>query len=511
MHILNKCKGTLLMNYKFYKDRFREFRKNKKISQADIGKAIQKSRNTIINWERGTHTPSSSDIREIAVYMDIALDEISDLQEIKKSKRSPIAFNDNMTIEIEELFNKNVIPQSLVKKFSDLKNMLIDTNAQNTRLRRRLERHDFLLQNLPFMIYTKRGDDLKYKFVNDAFLVLIGQNISKEEVIGSGSLSFFGRHDCMPILELEQRVVNDKEKITGMPVTIPGTRGERVGLLNIIPIIEGSNVSEIICSIKDITDSYKDEKARKEMEAAVNNLNQLIWIGYRNNPNDLSEPITYTYINDSCENYWNIPRKPLFKGEYTFFKYIHPDDKEIFDKWHFSSYPKKIECRVIIDGILRYISVHAYNDGSIFWGIVNDITDSSIKIKSFAHNEIILKYFDLVTDAIWLVESTLDNKSMETVYVNKAREELYELSGEEMKINSLFWINAMHPDDRIRISEEFYNHTSGVIEQKYRLLMPDGTVKYIEESIYNTISGKMKYCFGVQCVIKIVNKISDLT
>lgn len=233
--------------------KFRELRKKKKISQSQLGKVLGKSRITIRNWEKCIHAPSVSDIRAAAHELGVSVSEISDLNESHLKKKDYSQILDDVIKELDSLMKVyGDIPFPLAKKMDEMKTTLIDYKEENIRLRRQVNRYDFLVQNLPFMIYTKNAENLKYRFVNDAFLVLIGPNHSKEDVVGTKSLSYFTHKDYIEVLEAEQKVINDKEKLN-LDLIIPGTKGRKTGNFTIVPIVENGSVREIICSIKNIT------------------------------------------------------------------------------------------------------------------------------------------------------------------------------------------------------------------------------------------------------------------
>jgi len=73
------------------------------------------------------------------------------------------------------------------------------------------------------------------------------------------------------VLELEQKVLQTKQKISSQQIYIPGTFKKKIGLLTIIPILSNNKeVEELVCSIEDIIDVHEEEK-RKRVYIATNN------------------------------------------------------------------------------------------------------------------------------------------------------------------------------------------------------------------------------------------------
>ena len=94
--------------------------------------------------------------------MDISVSDISDLKDFEHINKS---FSINMA-ELNGVLKANEsVPPSIRKKFNDLKTLLFSLNDQLTVYRREKNSTDFLIQNLPFIIYTKNASDFKYKIL----------------------------------------------------------------------------------------------------------------------------------------------------------------------------------------------------------------------------------------------------------------------------------------------------------------------------------------------------------
>ena len=176
----------------------------------------------------------------------------------------------------------------------------------------------------------------------------------------------------------EKKVILQKHREKQV-LPIPGSSGRKIGVFSVVPVIEKGKVSEICCTVQDITDEYAEEKARLELEKAVNKLNDFIWIGHRKNPSNLVEPIQFTYISDSFITHWGLEKEQLLSGERKLFTYVHPEDKEDVEKWYYSSsYPKKKEFRFLIKNEVKYALMQAFNEGDLFWGTMTDITERTL-------------------------------------------------------------------------------------------------------------------------------------
>ena len=72
----------------FYREKLKGIRKIKKITQTELGVALGKSQEIVGYWEQGRRKPCDSDIRMMATYLNIPVQEISDLSEFKKNKHT---------------------------------------------------------------------------------------------------------------------------------------------------------------------------------------------------------------------------------------------------------------------------------------------------------------------------------------------------------------------------------------------------------------------------------------
>ena len=65
---------------KIFCERFKELRKENKISTIDLGKILGVSNSTITRWENGIITPSIDHLYNIAVYFNVSADYLIGLE-----------------------------------------------------------------------------------------------------------------------------------------------------------------------------------------------------------------------------------------------------------------------------------------------------------------------------------------------------------------------------------------------------------------------------------------------
>ncbi|OGV18518.1 MAG: hypothetical protein A2X47_09675 [Lentisphaerae bacterium GWF2_38_69] len=348
----------------FYCRAFKKIRKEKKIAAAEVAKYLNKTRETISSWERGIYRPCDADIRIMAQFLNVSVDVISDLQERQT--------NDNY--ENSDLDIKDLDP-NIAQKIKALHDYCSELQATNTGLMTEIYRFRLLMQNLPFVGYIK-DHKLKYTNVNENFLNLFGGRYNKESIAGKSSSDLFDFKEYFPILELEHKVLQTKQRISNYQTYIPGTCKKRIGLLTITPILkEDKTLLRIVGTIEDITNYCADGERRKDLEEVINKLHTILWIG-ETADND-EDSFKYTFISDAILEIYGITRHDAFKDSKLWLKLVHHDDIEIVQSWMGSKeFPKKIKFKINHpEKGVRWISSEVFKmRENKFYGVIADIT-----------------------------------------------------------------------------------------------------------------------------------------
>lgn len=83
-----------------------------------------------------------------------------------------------------------------------------------------------------------------------------------------------------------------------------------------------------------------------------------------------------------------------------------------------------------------------------------------------------------VSDVFWM----FDCKSQQLLYISPAYERLWQRDTSRLMDQPLDWLEPIHPDDRIRVETAFSRFCdSGLFEEEYRLVRPDGRVTWIRD------------------------------
>lgn len=111
------------------------------------------------------------------------------------------------------------------------------------------------------------------------------------------------------------------------------------------------------------------------------------------------------------------------------------------------------------------------------FGLAKDITARRAAEESLRESE---EQFRQLAENIHEVFFVVALNPVRFAYVSNAFEEVWGMSRQELYLRPTAWIDAVHPDDRERVSNFFGQAASGVaIDMQYRLVRPDGALRWI--------------------------------
>lgn len=108
----------------------------------------------------------------------------------------------------------------------------------------------------------------------------------------------------------------------------------------------------------------------------------------------------------------------------------------------------------------------------------------------------------LVNDLVWSI--SCDGKKLE--YINPAAAQIYGLSLAELTSHDSLWMEALHADDRERITEHLQNiHDINSFEQQFRIIRSDGETSWLQGS-FRLINDDEGRPLRIGCIAKDVTK-----
>jgi len=111
-------------------------------------------------------------------------------------------------------------------------------------------------------------------------------------------------------------------------------------------------------------------------------------------------------------------------------------------------------------------------------GVTRDITDRKRAQEALKESE---RRFRLVTETIQDVFWIRARGLTETVYVNPAYEALWGHSRESLYQSPASFLDAIHEDDRQRVTNTIRTQSDGEWDMEYRIVRPDGSIRWVRD------------------------------
>ena len=115
-------------------------------------------------------------------------------------------------------------------------------------------------------------------------------------------------------------------------------------------------------------------------------------------------------------------------------------------------------------------------------GIVQDVTDQYLMERSLRESEKVLRDLaESITEVFWLT----DWVNNQVLYVSPRYEKLYGVPAKDLYDHPTSWTKIIHPDDVEVVKRKFREEAAlGTYDLNYRLLMEDGTIKWIRDRAF---------------------------
>jgi PAS domain S-box-containing protein len=452
----------------FYYVKFKEFRLKKGINVSETARKSGISRVSIWSWENGKSEPSPKNIKILAEVINKNVSDISDLEEDVPNSEVPLAnilkpytfFNDTKTVE--RLAGKRNLLETIANLYDDLAQATTIINS--------------ILSNIPSMFYIK---DLKQKYVtaNKSFI----ENYSNEHfnyvsIVGKTDKDFMPRNDAVKNTEKDEEVIKTGKPIKNSISYLPGSRKKKWAMISKYPIMDTqSRVTGLIGTFVDITDEKRAEELHELMEINIRSMSEGFTIYDFNNKK-------YLFMNNALESIFGYKLKHFYEGGRTFWinTCVHPDDRERIKTYKMTqNWPKINEYRIIKpNGDVRWIRTRAFPDVTYKGKTCHVNLDSDItELRGVSFLKLIEFSLNGISDSFELQEESTN----ETVFANNAVEEIFGYPKEKIA-DFDFWLNnCVHPEDRKK-QKRFKIENNIPPKRKYRIIKPDGEVRWLETS-----------------------------
>ena len=350
----------------FYKDRFKQIRKQSRWSLSALARKSNISRMSLSLWENGKLVPSEKKVRELARFLNISVGEISDIS------NELVPSVSNLSDIAETWF-------SLAEFKEDTHNKMIDSlfsgiNGLDRRLKQASIIINALISSIHAIFYVKDTNQ-KYIVANKPFLNNFSMN-TQFRVLGKEDKDFFPIKEAQKNYEEDRNVLLTGKAVIDREDYIPGTRKKEWGLISKIPVLDlKGNIAGIVGIIVNITERKIAEETRIALNNAINKVDECVWVGkildFEKNKYKI------VYLNDAIEKMSGVRKEEFLKNPELWTEFIHPDFKEKIAKARESKvFPRYYEYKAVRQGNKEeyWREDVTYKDGDMLFGIAKDVT-----------------------------------------------------------------------------------------------------------------------------------------
>jgi two-component system, cell cycle sensor histidine kinase and response regulator CckA len=260
-----------------------------------------------------------------------------------------------------------------------------------------------------------------------------------------------------------------------------GGRGAWVSQL-LSPLRDAAGqITGVLCSVRDITErkAAEEESVRTAalLRAVVEGTTDAVFVKDREGRYLVFNPAAARFVGRPVEEVLGQDDTALFDAQSA--RLVMTRDRRVIE----SGQPETEEERLTAAGATRVFqaSKAPYRDaqGNIIGliGISRDITE---RIQAEARLRASEERFRLIAETIDEVFWMADVEINQTLYVSPGYERIWGRSCESLMANSRSFLDAIHPEDRERIINDLFVQRDGQsYEHEYRIIRPDGSMRWI--------------------------------
>ena len=168
-------------------------------------------------------------------------------------------------------------------------------------------------------------------------------------------------------------------------------------------------------------------------------------------------------------------------------KLAHPEDREAVER--------AVEARRASGGEFSFDARATRPDGTVVWtevvsralydgeqrvgrvSLVSDVTERRRLLAALHESEELFRELSENVDAVFYIARP---GSSQVDFVSPGFQTIWCRSPDELRANPRIWLDAIHPDDRERVTETYESDRTG-FRAEYRIVRPDGGVRWISD------------------------------
>jgi PAS domain S-box-containing protein len=172
---------------------------------------------------------------------------------------------------------------------------------------------------------------------------------------------------------------------------------------------------------------------------------------------------------------------------------VHPDDRRriahvMADRLQGKKFAAENEFRILRkDGEIRWVLTHgsliSYRGTPAIQITYFDITDRKQAEQALLESEARLRQITETLTSVFYVHERVSNRF---IYVSPAYEKIWKRSRQSLYDDPYTYLEAVHPYDKPRLLESIRMELegSGYVDTDYRIMQPDGTIRWIHSKNY---------------------------
>lgn len=197
--------------------------------------------------------------------------------------------------------------------------------------------------------------------------------------------------------------------------------------------------------------------------------------------------------NPDGENVWINQRMRDFFGESDPWEAVHPEDRPSLEgEWTRAKHEGNTfhHCHRVKspDGTYRWhVAISEPRTGSTgtiqeWCGVATDVHDLRLAADAVEESSALFRRFaSNSADMIWVADAV----SGRFEYLSPAFHAIWGPSPPAAELTWDYWLSTVHPDDRLQQEQSFERLQAGeVLNEQYRILRPDGTVRWIRDTMF---------------------------
>jgi transcriptional regulator with XRE-family HTH domain len=349
----------------FKNNKFKIIRQQKRWSLSALAKSCDISRTSLSKWENGRAVPSEKKIRELAKFLNISINQISDL-----SSETPVSPNHISDAAESWLSLANYEDKTHTNKINIIHT---EVSKLDKKLKQASTIINALLSSLHCIFYIKDTEQ-KYIVANNLFL----ENISLSKtynVLGKKDSDFYPHNEAKKNSDEDNKVLSNGQPIIDKEDIIPGSKKKKWGIISKMPIYDSERrITGIIGIFVNITERKNAEARRILLEKAINKLDECVWIAKITDLN--KNKYRVEYLSDAIEKMSGVKKEKFLANPELWCDFIHPDDiNKVADARASKKFPRQYTYKAIRQNTAEeyWRQDITYKDDSMFFGIAKDV------------------------------------------------------------------------------------------------------------------------------------------